>query len=304
MRRRSVSALRRRTWRFEWCQRALVSVERVRAAEGDGLVAAGMAEGGAEDDGNVEARETLGNDFLAARGVFARSGEVADDEGLRSVEGAAEEELGQEAVEAIRRLVQVLEQDEGAAELRLERGAAHGGESSEVAASERSFRATSASGAGGPGDRRRELAEEQRLEAVELAGILAELRTHRAVNGGQAGPAPLLVEDGGVAVADEQLLRDGAQVAGEAQDAVAAPGEDQRLGVAAEGVLELALAARIVAGEVVRACEDGIGEAGHQPDLPERADAALEFLALERAGGRDDVDRIARLERLHASSVP
>ena len=94
-----------------------------------------------------------------------------------------------------------------------------------------------ASGPGGPGDRRRELTEEQRLEALELAGFLAELRTHRAVNGGQAGPAPLLVEDGGVAVADEQLARDGAQVGGEAQDAVAAAGEDQGFGVAAEGVL-------------------------------------------------------------------
>src|SRR5712664_728810 len=304
MRRRSVSALRRRTWRFERGQRALLRVERMRAAEGYGLVAAGVAEWCSEDDGDVEAGEALGDDFLAARGVFVRSGEVTDDEGLRSVEGAAEEELGQETVEPVRRLVQVLEQDDGSAELWLQRGAAHGGESGEVAAGERSFGATGASGPGGPGDRRRELAEEQRLEALELAGILAELRTHRAVNGGQAGPAALLVEDGGVAVADEQLLRDGVQVGGEAQDAVAAPGEDQRLGVAAEGVLELAPAARIVAGEVVRAGEDGIGEAGHQPDLPERADAALELLALERAGGRDDVDRIARLERLHASSVP
>src|SRR6267143_402204 len=304
MRRRSVSALRRRTWRFERGQRALLGVERVRAAEGDGLVAAGVAERGAEDDGNVEAGETLGDDFFAASRVFARGGKVADDEGLRSVEGAAEEELGQEAVEAVRRLVEVLEQDEGAAELRLERSAAHGGESGEVAAGERSFRATGARGAGGPGDRRRKLAEEQRLEAVELAGILAELRTHRAVDGGHAGPAPLLVEDGGVAVADEQLLRDGVQVGGEAQDAVATAGEDQRFGVAAEGVLELALAARIVAGEVVCAGEDRVGEAGHEPDLAERADAALKLLALERAGGRDDVDRIARLERLHDSSVP
>src|ERR1700682_2617317 len=127
MRRRSVSALRRRTWRFEWSQRALVGVERMRAAKGDGLVAAGVAEGGAEDDGEVEPGETLGDDLLAARGVFARGGEVADDESLRSVEGAAEEELGQEAVETVRRLVQVLEQNDGAAELRAAGGGRTGG---------------------------------------------------------------------------------------------------------------------------------------------------------------------------------
>src|SRR5882724_3749425 len=289
MQRRSVSALRRRTWRFEWGQRALLGVERVRAAEGDGLVAAG---------------ETLGDDFLAAGRVFARGGEVAHDEGFRSVEGAAEEELGEETVEPVGWLVEVLEQDDAAAELRLQRGAAHGGECREVAAGERSFRATSARGAGGPGDRLRELAEEQRLKAVELAGILAELRAHRSVDGGNARPAPQFVEDGGVAVADDQLARDGAQVGGEAQDAVAAAGENERLGVAAEGVLELALASRIVAGEVACAGEDRVGEAGNQADLAERADAALEFLALEGAGGRDDVDRIARLERLHGGSVP
>src|SRR6266446_1019351 len=102
MRRRSVSALRRRTWRFERGQRALLGVERMRAAEGDGLVAAGVAEGSAEDDGDVEAGEALSDDFLAARGVFARGGEVADDERFGSVESAAEEELGQETVEAVR----------------------------------------------------------------------------------------------------------------------------------------------------------------------------------------------------------
>src|SRR5882672_4459825 len=304
MRRRSVSALRRRTWRFERGQRALLGVQRMRAAESDGLVAAGVAEWRSEDDRDVEAGETLGDDFLAARGVLAGGGEVADDERFGSVEGTIEEELGQETVQPVRRLVQVLEQDDGSAELWLQRGAAHGGESGEVAAGERTFRATSASRAGGPGDRRRELAEEQRLEALELAGFLAELRTHRAMDGGHAGPAPELVEDGGVAVADEQLARDGAQVGGEAQDAVAAAGEDQRLGVAAEGVLQLALASRIVAGEVACAGEDGVGEAGDQADLAERADAALELLALEGAGGRDDIDRIAGLERLHGGSVP
>src|SRR5882762_8384434 len=235
MRRRIVSALRRRTWRFERGQRALLGVERMRAAEGDGLVAAGVAEGSAEDDGDVEAGEALGDDFLAARGVFAWSGEVADDERFGSVEGAVEQQLGQETVEPVRRLVEVIEQDDGASELRLERGAAHGSEGGEVAAGERSFGATRASGAGGPRDRRRELAEEQCLEALELAGVLAELRAHRAVDGGNAGPAPQLVEDGGVAVADEQLARDGAQVGGEAQDAVASSREDQRFGVAAEG---------------------------------------------------------------------
>src|SRR5882724_12630916 len=104
MRRRSVSALRRRTWRFERGQRALLGVERVRAAEGDRLVAAGVAEGSAEDDRDVEAGEPLGDDFLAASGLFAWSGEVADDEGLRSVEDTAEKELSHETVQPVRRL--------------------------------------------------------------------------------------------------------------------------------------------------------------------------------------------------------
>src|SRR5881394_893643 len=145
MRRRSVSALRRRTWRFDRGQRALLGVERVRASKGDGLVAAGVAEGRSEDDRNSEAGEAFGDDFLAARGVFARGGEVAHDEGFRSIEGAAEEELGEKTVDPVRRLVEVLEQDDGAAELWLQGGAAHGGESGEVAAGERSFGATGAS---------------------------------------------------------------------------------------------------------------------------------------------------------------
>src|SRR2546425_9590047 len=155
MRRVSVSALRWRARRFQRRECALVGVERMGAAEGDGLVAAGVAEGGAEDDGNVKGGQALGDGVLAPRGVFAGAGEVADDEGLGFVQGAAEEQLGEEAVEAVGGFVEVFEEDDGAAEVRLERGAAHGGESREVAAGGRALGATFGAGPWSPGGGRR-----------------------------------------------------------------------------------------------------------------------------------------------------
>src|SRR5206468_1862720 len=104
-----------------------------------GLVASGVAEGGAEDDRDVQGGEALGDDLLAASGILARGGEVADDESLGFLEGAAEEELGEEAVEPVGRLVQVLEEDDAAAELRLKRSPAHGSEAREIAAGKRPF---------------------------------------------------------------------------------------------------------------------------------------------------------------------
>jgi len=105
MRRGSVSALRWGARRFEGRERAFVGIESVRAAEGHGLVAAGVAEGGAEDQGDFHLGEAFGDDVLAAGWIFGGAGEVADDECLGAVESAAEQELGEEAVEAVRRLV-------------------------------------------------------------------------------------------------------------------------------------------------------------------------------------------------------
>src|SRR5258705_1772368 len=102
MRRRSVSALRWGARRFEGCERAFVGIESVGATEGHRLVAAGVAEGSAEDDGDFELCKPLRDDLLAACRVFAWAGQVADHEGLGAVESAAEQELGEEAVEAVR----------------------------------------------------------------------------------------------------------------------------------------------------------------------------------------------------------
>src|SRR5207248_2278740 len=118
---------------------AFVRVKRVRAAEGDGLVAAGVTEGPAERDRDLERTEALGHHFFATRAVFAGRREVADDESLRAVEGSAQEQLRAEAVETVRRLVQILEQDDAALQARLQRCPAHRGERRQVAAGERPF---------------------------------------------------------------------------------------------------------------------------------------------------------------------
>src|SRR3954454_16925299 len=133
MRAGRVSALRRHAGSFDRGQRAVVGIEGVRAAEGNGLVPAGVAEGGAEDDRDVEAAQPLCDDLLAAGGILAWSGEVADDESLCAVERAAEQELGQETVEPVGRLVEVYEEDDGVPELGLQRGAAHRSEAGEFA---------------------------------------------------------------------------------------------------------------------------------------------------------------------------
>src|SRR6266436_843777 len=116
MRRGSVSALGWGARRFEGRERTFVGIESVRAAEGHGLVAAGVAEGGAEDQGDSHLGEAFGDDVLAAARIFAWAGEVADDERLGAVEYAAEQELGEEAVQAVGRLVQVFEEDDAASQ--------------------------------------------------------------------------------------------------------------------------------------------------------------------------------------------
>src|SRR3954465_2173843 len=112
MRRPTVSALGGRGRSFERGQRAPGGGHGRRAAEGDGLVVAGVAEGGAEGDRDLEAGKPFPDHFLAALRIFTGRGEVADDESLGAVEGAAEQELGEKTVDPVRRLVEVLEQDD------------------------------------------------------------------------------------------------------------------------------------------------------------------------------------------------
>src|SRR5438552_2645969 len=303
MRQSRVSALRRDGRRFQRRELAGVGVERVRAAEGDGLVAAGVPEGRPERYRDGELAQALGNDVFPALRGFTGRGEIAHYEGLRSLEDAAEEELGEQAIEAIRRLVEIFDQDDATAKLRLDWRAAHRGERREIAACQRSLGAPSVRRARRPGEGTDRFAEEERPHAVERGGILAELRAPRAVDRRHPLAPPELVEDGRVAVADQELAGEPFELAGEAEEAVSAAREDQRLGVAAERRLQLALAPRVVSGKVAGTRKNLLAEAGDQADLPERADAPLEPFALEGAGGSDDVDRIAGTERFHARSV-
>ena len=161
--------------------------------------------------------------------VLAGRGEIADDESLDGVEGAAEQELGEEAVEAVRRLVEVLEQDDAAVEAGLQQRAAHRREGGEVAARERRLHGAAHRAARAPS----EMAfvgwpKRSASSRCSAEIILSELRTHRPMDRGDACPPPELVQDGRVAVADDELLRDAPSSRGEAQQAVAAAGEDQR----------------------------------------------------------------------------
>ena len=275
----------------------------MRAAEGDGLVAAGVAEGCPERHRDGELAQSLRHDFFPALRIFARRREIAHHERLRPVEGAAEGELREQAIEAIRRLVQVFDQDDAPAKLRLDRRAAHRAERREIAARQRPFCAPSVRGARRPGERTDRFVEQQRSQALESGRILAELRAHRAVDRRHSLAPPELVEDGRIAIADQELARESFQLAGEAEEAVSAAREDERLGVAAERRLELALATRVVSSEVAGARKNLLAEAREEPDLSESVDASLEAFALEGAGGSDDVDRIAGMERFHPRSV-
>src|SRR2546421_6254451 len=304
MRRRRVSALRGGNRRFQRSELARAGVQRVCAAEGDRLVPAGVAEGRSEDHRDREGSEALGYDFLAASRVFPRREEIADDKTLRALERAAEQELREQAVEPLWRLVQILEKHEAAFELRLQRRAAHRCEAREIASTPRSFGAAFARGARGPRERPRWLAEEKLPEPFQRGGILAELRAHRPVDRRHAPAAPELVQDRRAAVADDELARKLAQPGCEAEEAVAAASEDQRLGIAAERLVELALAPRIVSREMARPGKDLLPEAGLEADAAQRLDAALEALAIEPARGGDDVDRVPWTERFHAHSVP
>src|SRR2546430_16165325 len=119
MRLSRVSALRRYRRRFQRRELAGVGVERVRAAEGDGLVAAGVAEGCPEHHRDTELAQSLRHDFFPALRIFARRREIAHHERLRSVEGAAEGELREQPIEAVRRLAPGFPQPDAGPKIRL-----------------------------------------------------------------------------------------------------------------------------------------------------------------------------------------
>src|SRR5207302_10154802 len=144
----------------------------------------------------------------------------------------------------------IFEEHEAAFELRLQRRTAHRCEAREISSAQRSFCTPFARGPRPPGERPRRLAEEELPEPFHGGGILAELRAHRPVDRRHAPAAPELVQDRRVAVPDDELARKLAQVSCEAEEPVAAAGEDQRLGVTAERIVELALAPRIVSREM------------------------------------------------------
>src|SRR5207302_4477235 len=136
-------------------------------------VAAGVPEGRPERYRDGELAQALGNDVFPALRGFTGRGEIAHYEGLRSLEDAAEEELGEQAIEAIRRFVEIFDQNDAPAKLRLDRRAAHRGERREIAARHRPFRAPSVRRARRPGEGTDRFAEEERPQALESGGILA-----------------------------------------------------------------------------------------------------------------------------------
>src|ERR1700682_523396 len=112
-------ALGRRVERHE---PTCIGVGRVRHAERDGLVAAGVAEGRAEDDGTAERKQALRDGLDAARRIFAGGGQGSGDEAPGALERAAQEELREQALELVGWLVEVFEEDERVFGARLERG--------------------------------------------------------------------------------------------------------------------------------------------------------------------------------------
>src|SRR3954462_7976075 len=160
-------------------ERTLGRVEGVRDAERDRLVAARMAKGSAEDERNAERLEALREYLVAAFGGLADAEQVPDDDTLRPVERPGLQELGAEPVEAIGRLVEVFEEDDAAIEAGLQRRAAQACEHGEVAAAQRTFRASAANGVRRPVDPARVLSREEHAQPFEGSAVFAELGAHR-----------------------------------------------------------------------------------------------------------------------------
>src|SRR5438874_2693268 len=284
-------------------ERALGRVEGVRDAERDGLVAAGVAERRPEDEGNAERLEPLRQHLVAAFGGLADAEEVADHDALRAFERSGLEKLGAQAVEAIRRLVQVFEEHDAAVEAGLQRCAAQACEDREIPAAQRALRASATHGVRRPMNPSRVLSREEHTEPLEGRAIFSQLGAHRAVDARDARAPPELVQDGRVAVADHgfRALLDeiGGHLRDDALQPVTAARQDQRLDARVlQGMAKLLEAPLVVAREIALvSLEDALAEPRLETDVLQRADAALEAFLVERAGGRDYRDSVAGSER-------
>src|SRR5204862_419821 len=117
--------------------------------------------------------------------VFPRREEIADDKTLRALERAAEQELREQAVEPVWRLVQILEKHEAAFELRLQRRAAHRREAREIASTQQSFGAAFARGArDGTGSRWRRRRSDRLDGALQRPQCTLTLLARAATNAG------------------------------------------------------------------------------------------------------------------------
>src|SRR5436305_649385 len=82
------------------------------------------------------------------------------------------------------------------------------------------------------GLRRRAL--EEPIESVQGLGLLAQLRTHRPMDGGRTRPVCDLVKDGRIAVADDELFDSRGR---DSQQAVPAPRENDGFRLGAQRLL-------------------------------------------------------------------
>src|SRR5207248_1547021 len=127
-----------------------------------------------------------------------------------------------------------------------------------------------------------------------------ELRAHRPVDARDAGAGPDLVQDRRVAVSNDglgdELTRNRRR---DAQKPVTtARQHDRARRRIAERAQQLVEAARVRSGEVSDVARvDALAESRLESHLLQRAHAALELVAIERARGRHDCDAVALAQR-------
>src|SRR5437868_7136295 len=286
--------------RLELRERSLFRVKRMRYAQGDRLVALPVTKRRAEYDGNADGGEALGHRFVPAVVVLAGSGEVAYDEPDCPRERSREQELRAQAVGAVWRFVESLEQDDRAAKAGLQRRAAQRREDRKIPAANWSFDSPTAHRARGPPQRLRRFAMQQRIQPCRRTLLFAELRAHRPVDARDAGAGPDLVQDRRVAVSNDglgdELTRNRRR---DAQKPVTtARQHDRARRRIAERAQQLVEAARVRSGEVSDVARvDALAESRLESHLLQRAHAALESVAIERARRRHDCDAVALAQR-------
>src|SRR5579871_2579263 len=230
------------------------------------------------------------------------SGERAECDAAYAFEHAGELEMRPHAVDAVRTLALVLEQEDGAVERRQEGSAEHPRENREVAAEQDAFGHAShvsfrtIEGCG------RTRALEQREQPLGGRGRQAsELRQHGPVDA--AAPVSLQpkVKRGDVGEADQRLERSRGCDAGERLEepgcTIAAAGAEHRadagIGKGAEQLFEPSL---IAPGEITMTLEDP-GAVLDAVPLADHRQPCLEGAALEAARGGDHCNPVAAIQR-------